>query len=352
MRRHYLDNLRWATVLLVLVYHVFYMFNGVGVLGSIPGAKNIPFFDGMAAMIYPWFMVLLFVISGMSAKYALDKKSHKEFIKERAKKLIVPSTLGLFVIHWWTGYLNIKMGGGLDYMPKALVYPISVASGGGPLWFIQMLFVFSCLLVLIRKIEKDKFWNKCKNANIAIVFLQFIAIFLSAQVLNMPIITVYRFGIYFVAFLIGYFLFSHNEVQGKIESARWWSLGLTVVFGVWYGILFAGTNFTSDECLKNIITNSYLWFGVLTVLGFGKRYLNKPYSYMPRASFGIYILHYPVLITVGYVLTTYFNLPVSLNYAIALVFEIVITFVLFELIKRIPFARFLVLGTKKNNGKI
>ena len=29
MRRHYLDNLRWATVLLVVLYHVIYMYNGV-----------------------------------------------------------------------------------------------------------------------------------------------------------------------------------------------------------------------------------------------------------------------------------------------------------------------------------
>ena len=29
MRRHYLDNLRWATVLLVMLYHVIYMYNGV-----------------------------------------------------------------------------------------------------------------------------------------------------------------------------------------------------------------------------------------------------------------------------------------------------------------------------------
>ncbi len=58
--------------------------------------------------------------------------------------MLVPSTLGLFVIHWIIGYLNIKMGGGLAYIPTALIYPISVISGIGPLWFIQML----CLAVI------------------------------------------------------------------------------------------------------------------------------------------------------------------------------------------------------------
>lgn len=122
MRKSYLDNIRWATVILVLIYHVFYIFNGVGVPGSIPKAKSVPAFDIIACIIYPWFMVLLFVIAGISARYALQKRTEKQFIKERAVKLLVPSTLGLFVIHWITGYLNIKMGGGLAYIPTALIF--------------------------------------------------------------------------------------------------------------------------------------------------------------------------------------------------------------------------------------
>ena len=31
-RLHWLDNLRWFTVFLVLVYHVFYLFNNKGVM--------------------------------------------------------------------------------------------------------------------------------------------------------------------------------------------------------------------------------------------------------------------------------------------------------------------------------
>jgi acyltransferase family len=38
-------------------------------------------------------MVLLFVVAGMSARYSLQKRSNKEFLKERVTKLLVPSTL-------------------------------------------------------------------------------------------------------------------------------------------------------------------------------------------------------------------------------------------------------------------
>lgn len=357
MRKHYLDNIRWTTVLLVLFYHVFYMFNNVGVLGGIPNAKNIPFFDGVASLIYPWFMVLLFVVSGLSAKYALDKRTSKEFIGERTRKLLVPSTLGLFVVHWIVGYLNIRIGGGLEYIPKALIYPISVISGIGPLWFIQMLFVFSCVLVLIKRLDKkDRVWTLCKKANTPFILSIFVLIFLSAQFLNVPVLTMYRFGIYFVSFAVGYFVFSHESVQDIIEKTRWCNLGLAIIFGIWYAVMFFGADYTSKECLQNIITNMYLWFMVLVVFGFAKRYFNKANAftdYMTKASFGIYILHYPTLISICFVLYRYFELPAIWNYGIALVLQIVLTFVFYEVIRRIPGIRYLVLGIRgdKNADK-
>lgn len=42
MRKTYIDNIRASVVLIVLIYHVCYMFNGVGVPGGIPNAENIP----------------------------------------------------------------------------------------------------------------------------------------------------------------------------------------------------------------------------------------------------------------------------------------------------------------------
>lgn len=156
MRRYaYLDNIRWMTVLLVIVYHVCYLFNGVGIFGGVPNARNLPFLDTISGTVYPWFMVLLFVVAGMCARFALVQQGNRAFLRNRARKLLVPSTLGLFVLHWVTGYLNIRMGGAVDTIPKPLLYPISVLSGIGPLWFVQLLFLFSAILVLIRKIDRN-----------------------------------------------------------------------------------------------------------------------------------------------------------------------------------------------------
>lgn len=350
MRKIYLDNIRWATVLLVLIYHVCYMFNGVGIFGGIPGAENISAFDTLAYIVYPWFMVLLFVIAGMSARYSLQKRTVKQFIKERAVKLIVPSTLGLFVIHWITGYLNIKMGGGLAYIPPALVYPISVISGIGPLWFIQMLFLFSCIIALLKKIDKnDKLWGVCGKANLPIIVLLFVVIFGAAQVLNAPVLTVYRFGIYFVSFLIGYYIFSHENVQEAIEKIHIPMLGLAIIGAVLYPLYYRGSDYTSPECLQSVMTNLYLWVVVLAIVGCSRKYFNRETAftrYMTKASFGIYILHYPILIVTCCILHFHCDFPAIWNYIIALVVEIMATFAVYEAVKRIPVLRYLVLGQR------
>jgi len=327
------------------------MFNGVGIFGGIPGAVSISAFDTIAAIIYPWFMVLLFVIAGISARYSLQKRGGRQFIKERTVKLVIPSTLGLFVIHWITGYLNIKMGGGLAYIPAAFVYPVSVISGIGPLWFIHTLFVFSCILVLLRKLDKtDKVWTLCGKVTPVIIILLFVLIFGAAQILNMPVLTMYRFGIYFVSFLIGYYIFSHDDVQEAIEKIRIPMLCLAVTSGILYTVYYYGTDYTSPECLQSILTNLYLWMAVLAIFGYAKKYFNRETGftrYMTKLSFGVYILHYPVLISTCYILYNCFNLPVIWNYLIALVVEIIMTFAVYEGIKKIPIVRYLVLGMRK-----
>lgn len=350
-RKGYLDNIRWATVLLVLFYHVGYMYNGVGILGGVPNAESIPWVDGLIGVLYPWFMVLLFVVSGICARYALEKRTGKEFIRERARKLLVPCTLGLFVIHWVTGYFNIKMGGALEYIPGFLVYPISVMSGIGPLWFIQMLFLFSAVLLLIRKLDRgEKLWSLCGKCSGWAAAALLLLIWGASQVGNLPVMTTYRFGIYFAAFLIGYFVLSHEEVQEKVIGLRWGYLGLALVFGVWYVLKNWGGNFTEDAVLRSFLTNAYLWFTVLAILALMGQYGNRENAvtrYLTKNSFGFYILHYPVLITTAYLLQYHTALSAGWKYFLTLAAMLGGTFLLNEAVKRIPGVRWLVLGIKK-----
>lgn len=356
MRKYYLDNIRWATVVLVLIYHVCYLFNNVGVLGAIGSKTGVPAFDALLYFVYPWFMVLLFLIAGISARYSLDKRSGKQFISDRAVKLLVPSTLGLFVFQWITGYFYIKLGDGMEYIPTFLRYPIFAVSGTGPLWFAQTLFLFSILIVLVRKLDRnDKLWNLFKNCNLIIILLLFIVIWGASQILNLPVLTMYRFGIYGVAFLLGYFIFSHDKVQDAVERIHIPMLIAAIILGAFYTFYYYGEDYTSAQCLQSFFTNAYLWVAVLAILGCGKAWFNHTSNfaaYMTKSSFGLYVIHYPVVLAACYILYYYCNLPVILNYIVALVVELVFSVILFELFKRTPVIRYLVLGikVKKHNN--
>ena len=69
MRKSYIDNLRWVTVVLVVLYHVFYMYNGQGIMGTLGKITDleVQYYDLYQYIVYPWFMALLFIVSGVSA---------------------------------------------------------------------------------------------------------------------------------------------------------------------------------------------------------------------------------------------------------------------------------------------
>ena len=78
MRKHWIDNLRWVTVLLVLLYHVIYFYNNKGVFGGIGGFGDGPQYqDVVMYILYPWFMPLLFILAGISSRYALERRQLK-----------------------------------------------------------------------------------------------------------------------------------------------------------------------------------------------------------------------------------------------------------------------------------
>lgn len=57
------------------------------------------------------------------------------------------------------------------------------------------------LLLLVRKIEKDHIWNLGEKTPVCFLLLLTIGLYGSAQILNTPIVTVYRFGIYVFHYL-------------------------------------------------------------------------------------------------------------------------------------------------------
>ena len=378
-RKHWMDNLRWVTVLLVLFYHVIYFYNNKGVFGGIGGFGEYPeckqYQDIVMYILYPWFMMLLFLVAGISSRYALDKQTPKQFVKSRTLKLLVPATIGLFVFQWMTGYFNTQVAAlaqgtdlfadipdevpnGIKNIIKYFAYSLS---GIGPLWFIQDLWVFSLLIVLIKKLDKnDRFWRWCGKANIPVIILLGVLVWLGSQALIMNprddspdgLYNLYKPLTYFVPFLMGYFVFSHDEVQDRVEKMHLPMLICAVVACValcWTGW---GQNNTTPQFLSGWLNCLYAWLMILAMLGCFKAWFNKTNrfaTYMTKSSFGVYVLHYLVIGSLGYMMKMYTSLAPWMQYVILFAAVMTIPFALYEIIKRIPFIRWCVLGIKKKS---
>ena len=88
--------------------------------------------------------------------------------------------------------------------------------------------------------EKDRVWNFCSKAPVWSILMLTIIVYSSAQVLNTPFVTVYRFGIYGFCFFAGYFLFSHEEVMERL-CKWWWMFDLaSAVLGISYTVRYFG----------------------------------------------------------------------------------------------------------------
>ena len=297
VRKQYIDNIRWMTVMTVVIYHVIYMFNGVQLFGVIGPFHENQIQDAFQYLVYPWFMSLLFVVSGMSAKFYLNRHTTKEFVKDKTRKLLVPSTIGLFAFHWILGYYNMAIGGGLAAMneiPLPILYVIMALSGTGVLWYIQMLWIFSMILLFIIKIEKNRLFTLGNRTPVWLLLLFTIIYYVMAQVGNLPI-TVYRFGVYGFCFFVGYFIFSHDEVINRL-SKYWLHLDIVaIVLGISYTVRFFGYNYATSPVLSNLHECVFAWITILGIFATMNQYgnfSNTITKFMKKESWGIYIFHY------------------------------------------------------------
>ena len=359
MRKNWLDNLRWVTVLLVLFYHVIYFYNNKGVFGGIGGFGPYPewhqYQDVVMYILYPWFMPLLFMLAGISARYALEKHSGREWSGARTRKLLVPGTIGLFVFHWMVGYFNTVVSartGAFEGMPGVARYVI------------QDLWLFSLVLLIIRPLDrKNRFHDWCGRvfggkAGIVWTILLGVLFWAGEQlIIKNPrpesldgLYNLYKPLFYLIPFLMGYFIFANDSVQDVLSRAWAPLLGCAVaVGGVLVGTTFGQDN-TSPAYLGSPLNSLYGWMACLAMMGWFKARFDRTGAfagYMTRSSYGLYIVHYLVVASLGYMMKTYTQLPPVAMYAILAVAVFTLSPLIYELIRRIPGVRWCVLGEKR-----
>ena len=140
-------------------------------------------------------------------------------------------------------------------------------------------------------------------------------------------------------------------MQEKLEKFWIPLLGSAVASGAVLIITTFGQDNTSPAYLSSPLNCLYGWLMCLALMGWFKARFDKtsPFAdYMTRNSYGLYIVHYLVVASVGYMLKTHTPLPPVAIYVILAVAVFALSPLLHELLKRIPFVRWAVLGIKKS----
>lgn len=358
MRKHYIDNLRWVVLLILVPYHTAQAWN-------VWGEPNYIFFEGnklMSSIIVffsPYFMPLLFVIAGISTKLALQKRTRKEYLIERVKRLLVPFLFGTIVFMPIMSYIGDKFnysytGGFIQHYNVFFTKytDLTGADGGfsvGQFWFILYLLIISIvsigILTLLRKVI-----SKPKKT---ITFWQVIVLGLPLPLLSEWLsIGGKSLAEYTYLFMIGYLVFSKDEILNKAEKNRWLLFNIGLITTILNVYLFIWVD--KEYVLFNTVTK-YIseWIMIIALIGLAKKYLNsngKVFTYMKTRSFMFYTYHFIWVILFQYLLYKIIGNQIFILFIGTVLCSYLMTFICCEISLRLPLLCFFT-GTKYSLNK-
>lgn len=304
-RKHYIDNLRNLTILLLFPVHTFMIWNDFGSRFYIWQGEN-KILSTLIVLVNPWFMPVLFVLAGMSARFALEKRTDREFVVQRIRKLLIPFLSGMiFLVPFQTLYARRffdNYEGSLWDNWKYFFTHLTDFSGydgaftPGHLWFILFLFLISMVtLLLFRIISYEKLAAGVEKMSVFGLLLLFIPIWLMYYIGNFGGFSI---GKDLALYLLGYYVLSNDLIIEKLErNIKWLAILCTV------GTIASVAMYYRFSYYGDLWVNFIGWISILVLLVAAKRSLNKRTGfteYFNRASYPIYILHQSILVALAY----------------------------------------------------
>ena len=269
--------------------------------------------------------------------------------------MLVPSTLGVLVFGFIPGSIvaGASAGAGLQAAPGFVKYIVYTLSGIGAQWFSQMLFVISLLLLLVRKVvlavQKEERKSIQKESSVYVwLVVMFFLLWGASKLLNTPVVESYRFGIYTVAFLLGYYVFSQDIVIEVLKKWRFVSTLAAVVSGVYFIYRAYGIYYGHSSLLSTWYANLFTYCMILAIFGMFAAYGDKKNAvteWLGKISFPVYILHIPVIL-IALSLLQKRDLSVGAQYVIVAFAAYLFTPLAALLIEKIPVVRYLILGIR------
>ncbi|MBQ6446068.1 MULTISPECIES: acyltransferase family protein [Bacillales] len=364
-RLYFIDNLRGALTVLVVLHHLVYfsIYNEVLTQGSIGVVMGLLFL----AFNQTFFMGTFFLISGYFVPLSIERNGTTRFIKDRSIRFLIPFIFYIFILSQVQAIeayiLNEEPFTWQTYFSH-LTY--------GPMWYVELLFVFVCLYAVWAKFMSKNKLSVVRQSTpptyrmftvfVMILAAGYFTIRLWVPALDLPggspkvqsfvgLFTASGYDLpqYVGLFILGIIAYQRNWFRNTPDSmgragfgiaigASILLLPLVLLFGV-DGLQFSGGwNWTS---LVYSLWEALFSVGVILglIIFFRKRVFHqgKGWSFLSAHSFVIYIIHIPIIAIVIAGLKV-IHFPPSFMFLAMILITIPLCFLLSYIIKQIPFA--------------
>jgi glucan biosynthesis protein C len=363
----FVDNLKVALIILVVLHHVAVIYTGNTPFYYIEPAYHdiLAFFVLLIFQLLnqAYFMGLFFLISGYFTPGSFDRKGAKFYLKDRLLRLGIPTLIYMFI-------LNPIAFIGVYQMPATWTkittpftwqqYPELIAIG--PMWFAVMLLVFECGYVAWRMAAKR--WTKRVANNSALpnfrVIFAFILVLaltsylvrivlpLGKYVLDFP--TLAYLPQYLSFFLIGIVAARNNWLRtlpGSMGKRGFW-LALVVTL-ILFPVALSGTSGTQVGFLGNGTWQSgvyALWDSTFSVgiclflITLFRRFFDYPGrlgKLLSPQAFTVYVIHIPIIVLLALALRGV-HIEQLLKFGLAALIGVPLCFCAAYLVRKIPLA--------------
>ncbi len=317
---------------LAVTYSGFGSFYNLGQAGHLSVLSAI-WFGFYLSLQQAYFMGILFMIAGYFVAASYDRKGFGWFVRDRFKRLVVPSLIFMAVVTPFIMY--VELGRNYFQPQLGLLHAfIQFLSGTGPMWFAVALFIFSLIYGLGRLAARQAATapaaggrqnDRCPEGQIApssgnaVLLILIIAACaflirtvqpIGTSVLNMQFCF---FASYVVLFIVGIAAYRNNLFAriGYRTGKRWLIWGLVLGFISWAVVMKAGGAPSEMAALNGGLTWQSaafsLWessmavamsIGLIAVFREKLNYQSKFIKAMADSSFTVYMFHTPIIIAV------------------------------------------------------
>ncbi|MGN6394980.1 MAG: acyltransferase family protein [Mucilaginibacter sp.] len=325
-------------------------------------------------------MPLLFFISGTVSYYMMQRRSSLNFIGLRFRRLFIPLLVGMFIIvppQIYMERLNNGFQGSVWDFYKTTFSFIPYPKGNFSwhhLWFIAYLFLYDLLLaplfawMVSPKSEnfKAKLAVLAKNKWVYILTLPSIvwyALLSNKHPETGDLVHDWCYFVYWLFFLLaGFICIIQPKLMNSLEHNRRFALtigflGLLLVnYMRWnkFDPFYSGRPDDLSVILSTALRPVIAWGWLLALVGYGKKYLNRPHrslNYLNQAVYPFYIVHQTVIVCISYYIVELQDDILS-KYLFTVVVTFFITTGIYHLlIKPYAVARFLFGMKPKNETK-